>query len=132
MLHRHNMYWSTINNLAMWNPTPETVFINTLPHASCDVVSIGDGTEHHNIHTLRNVSDLSVFGRKKHCAVYCAHPACGAAKKAMRDKKKEITEACSTVDYILEGVRGMMLDTRFEISDAEACEESLQQYKNST
>ena len=132
MLHRHDMYWTTVPDLSRWSPTSETLFVNTLPHASCDVVSVGNDTEHHNVQTIRDMSELSLLGSKRHCAVYCAHPACGAAKKAMKDRKEELLRYCFTVDYIVEGVRGMMQDERFEITDSDACEESLQSYRRQT
>ena len=110
-------------------PTSDTLFVNTLPRLMRRC-SIGNDTEHHNVQTIRDMSMLSLLSSKKHCAVYCAHPACGAAKRAMKEKKEELLKNCSTVDYIVEGVRGMMVDNRFEIMNSEACEEALQSYRS--
>ena len=109
MLHRHDKYWTTISNLSEWTPSRKTVFVNTLPYESCNVISVGNGTEYYNVNTLTDISNLSLFDTKKHCAIYCAHSECGAAKKAMHKEHEKILRHCSTVDYLVGGVRDMML-----------------------
>ena len=130
MLHRHDMYWTTVSDLSQWSPTSDTLFVNTLPHASCDVVSVGNDTEHHNVQTIRDMSMLSLLSSKKALRCLLRPPGMWCRKKGNEGKKEELLKNCSTVDYIVEGVRGMMVDNRFEIMNSEACEEALQSYRS--
>ena len=90
MLHRHDKYWTTISNLSEWTPSRTTVFVNTLPHESCNVISVGNGTEYYNVNTLTDISNLwNLFNTKTLRHILCPFGVWGRKKSdAQRTGKR--------------------------------------------
>lgn len=110
--------WHAVTDLQTYTPSRDTVYINTLPHQSCNVISAGNDTERYRTRTAQSAAAL--HGRSP-CAVYCAHEKCNAAKRFMKNHRSALLAHCSSIDYLVPGAKSMLEDDRFELADADEC-----------
>lgn len=116
---KNKKYISKLNKvkeIKNFNPPKNILYINTLPepYYTCNLT----GYNNKAVNTVNKPKDIQ---DSENCALYCAHKDCGSAMNYYKRNKDLIHKKCKNVHYLKGGIKDLLKDNRFQMSDKKNC-----------